>query len=170
MVTPREQQGNGCPALQFILNTEKRAVFDWVGGLDCMAVLYICTPAAELWLLLLHILLQSCARMVKPLGSTALSLMLGMLFSCPRMVEPLGWCWFIMVWYVVQYGVSRCVVWHGIWYIMLVWYDGTVCWVDALHGKTRCVIWYVCGMVGWYVILYVGGMVWWYGVVDVLDG
>ena len=74
-----------------------------------MAVLYICTPAAELWLLLLHILLQSCARMVKPLGSTALSLMLGMLFSCPRMVEPL-----VLVHYGMVRGTVRCVTVRGV--------------------------------------------------------
>ena len=54
-----------------MLYTEKRVVLGWVGDLDYMAVLYIYAPAAELWLLLLRMLLQSCGRMVKLLGSTA---------------------------------------------------------------------------------------------------
>ena len=90
-------QGDGCE----FLCAKKRVVLGWVGDLDCMAVLYVCTPAAELRLPLMHTLLQGCAGMVEPLGSTALSLLLDMLFSCPRMVEPFGWCRYSM-------GMVRC--------------------------------------------------------------
>ena len=88
------------------------------------AIRSICTSAAELWLLLLNMLLQRCARVVEPFGSTALSLILGMLFSCPRMVEPLGWCRYSMgmVWYVVRYGVWCSTV------------CDIVCWYKALRS------------------------------------
>ena len=117
-------QGDG---REFKLYAEKRVALGWVGDLACMAALYVCAPAAKLWLLLLHMLLQSCARMVEPLGSTAISLMLGMLFSCPRMVEPLGWRRNSMgiVWYVVRYGVWCGTVCDIVcWYGMMVRFGG----------------------------------------------
>ena len=60
-------QGDG---FEFILYTEKQVVLGWVGDLNCLAVLYIyiCAPAADSSLRLLHMLRQSCARMVEPLG------------------------------------------------------------------------------------------------------
>ena len=135
-------QGHVC---EFILYTKKWVVLGLVGDLDCMAVLYICAPAAELWLLLLHMLLQTCARTVEPRGSTAFSMILGMLCSCPRMVDPSDGVGTVSVWYGTWYGtlcgVARYVI--SYWYGMMVRF---VWWIQCME-KSRYVIRYICGMV-----------------------